>query len=110
MNINDMQIWIESFSRKEGWLEHDVYKDLGFLFEEGGEVAREVRRHEIGRHTHSKDEVMTASEMKNRLAEEIGDVFACLSVIATRYNITLEEAFMMHKNKMIKEYGDIVYE
>ncbi|MNM23553.1 MazG nucleotide pyrophosphohydrolase domain protein [compost metagenome] len=107
MEINVIQKWFEDFSRKEGWLEQDVYKDLGFLFEESGEVAREVRRHEIGRHTHAKDEVMTNEEMKEKLAEEIGDVLACLSVIASRYNITLQEAFNIHQRKMIKEYGDV---
>lgn len=107
MEINAIQQWFKDFSEKEGWLEQDVYKDLGFLFEESGEVAREVRRHEIGRHTHAKDEVMTDVEMKEKLAEEIGDVLACLSVIASRYDITLREAFDIHQKKMIKEYGDV---
>lgn len=107
MNINEMQKWFEEFAIKEGWLEYSGFVSLGFLLEEAGEVAREVRRQEVGRHSHSEEEKMSHEEMKNKLAEEIGDTLQALSVIASKYNVSLEDAFNTHKEKMIQNYGDI---
>lgn len=106
MELLAIQEWFKEFAQKEGWLEHNGIVNIGFLLEEAGEVAREVRRHEVGRHIHNKDEVMTKEEMRLKLAEEIGDVLQVLSVIATKYDISLEEAFIEHKNKITREYGE----
>lgn len=107
MNINEMQFWFEKFAKKEGWLDHDTFTSLSFLLEEAGEVAREVRRHEIGRHSHVDENGLTKEEMKEKLTEEIGDVLQALSVIASQYDVKLEDAFNVHKDKVIREYGDV---
>jgi NTP pyrophosphatase (non-canonical NTP hydrolase) len=107
MIIGKMQDWFTRFAKKNGWMDKSGVEDVLFLCEEAGEVAREVRRHEMGRHSHSGDEVMTDEEMRIKLAEEIGDVLQVLSVIASRYNITLEEAFEIHKNKVEEAYGNL---
>lgn len=107
MTLDEMQKWFELFAKKEGWLEHKSFVDIGFLLEEAGEVAREVRRHEIGRHAHVDENGMSNNEMKEKLAEEIGDTLQALSVIASRYDISLAEAFNIHKEKVIREYGDM---
>lgn len=105
IKVNDMQKWFKEFAKKEGWLEYNNFVNVGFLCEEAGEVAREVRRHEIGRHAHVEE--LSQEEMKNALAEEIGDVMQALSVIASKHDITLEDAFNIHKEKVVREYGDI---
>lgn len=107
MFLNDMQIWYEQFAKKQGWMSHNGFVNAGFLCEEAGEVAREIRRQEIGRHAHADDEQMSNEEMRLKLAEEIGDVLQVLSVIATKYDVSLEEAFTIHKEKVVREYGDI---
>ena len=105
MKLKTMQDWFTEFARNKGWMDKGGTEDINFLCEEAGEVAREVRRHESGRHAHAENEIMTKEEMRVKLAEEIGDVLQVLSVIASRYDITLEEAFEIHKEKVVKAYG-----
>jgi NTP pyrophosphatase (non-canonical NTP hydrolase) len=77
-----------------------VYK----LIISAGELAREVRRIEIGRHGHI--EPMTNQEMLNKLENKIIDCFIHLGEVANGYALTLEESFDIHKNKLISEYGE----
>jgi NTP pyrophosphatase (non-canonical NTP hydrolase) len=107
MTLDKIQSWFTKFAYKNGWMNKSGVEDVLFLCEEAGEVAREVRRHEMGRHSHSENEVMTDEEMRIKLAEEIGDVLQVLSVIASKYNISLEEAFEIHKTKVEKAYGNL---
>ena len=106
MELDEMQNWLTKFAYKNGWMTKSGIEDVLFLCEEAGEVAREVRRHEMGRHSHSKSEIMNEEQMRLKLAEEIGDVLQVLSVISSKYNITLEEAFEIHKEKVSKAYGE----
>lgn len=43
-------------------------------------------------------------QLKNDLIEEIGDVLGNIALLADLYDITLEEAFTAHKQKLVKRF------
>lgn len=70
-----------------------------------GEVARAIRDLEIGRDR--PDEVdRTWEENKRELTEELGDVLGNLIVIANKYDISLEEIFKSHREKLAERYSN----
>ncbi|WP_067841408.1 MazG nucleotide pyrophosphohydrolase domain-containing protein [Amphibacillus sediminis] len=105
MDLAEFQRWIHDYYENRGWSELDIFIRIGFLAEETGEVARAIRALEIGR---NRPDEVTESYITNRgaLVEELGDVLGNLIVIANKYNITLEEVFNSHKEKLSKRYSD----
>lgn len=79
-------------------------KELRSIMEELGEVSREVRRLEDGRERPDEKEP-PEKEIKKEIASEIGDLIFALVKLAHCYNISLEEAFEIHREKMNKRYG-----
>ena len=105
MNVTEFRQWVNDYYEKRGWSEHVIFIRIGFLAEETGEVARAIRALEIGR---DRPDEVTGSFMNNReaLVEELGDVLGNVIVIANKYNISLEEVFNSHKEKLSKRYSD----
>ncbi|WP_239705562.1 MULTISPECIES: MazG-like family protein [unclassified Mammaliicoccus] len=105
MNITEFQNWVNDYYEDRGWSDLDIFIRIGFLAEETGEVARSIRALEIGRDR--PDEITdTFMNNKNDLIEELGDVLGNVIVIANKYDISLEEVFNAHKEKLSKRYTD----
>jgi len=104
MNVTEFQQWVKDYYKMRGWSDLDIFIRIGFLAEETGEVARAIRALEIGRDR--PDEVSgTLEENKKELTEELGDVLGNLIVIANKYDISLEEIFSSHKEKLAERYS-----
>ncbi|MHA7964245.1 MazG nucleotide pyrophosphohydrolase domain-containing protein [Paenibacillus sp. CAU 1782] len=104
MDINEFQNWVKQYYRERGWAELDIFVRIGFLAEETGEVARAIRALEIGRDR--PDEVAgSTEENRNQLTEELGDVLGNLIVIANKYDISLQQIFLAHQEKLAKRYA-----
>ena len=104
MNVTEFQQWVKDYYKMRGWSDLDIFIRIGFLAEETGEVARAIRALEIGRDR--PDEVVgTLEENKKELTEELGDVLGNLIVIANKYDISLEEIFRSHKEKLAECYS-----
>lgn len=104
MNVTEFQQWVKDYYKMRGWSDLDIFIRIGFLAEETGEVARAIRALEIGRDR--PDEVTgTWEENKKELTEELGDVLGNLIVIANKYDISLEEIFSSHKEKLAERYS-----
>jgi len=104
MNVTEFQQWVKEYYKMRGWSDLDIFIRIGFLAEETGEVARAIRALEIGRDR--PDEVTgTLEENKKELTEELGDVLGNLIVIANKYDISLEEIFSSHKEKLAERYS-----
>ncbi|MBM7542788.1 MazG nucleotide pyrophosphohydrolase domain-containing protein [Amphibacillus cookii] len=104
MDVAEFQQWVNDYYQNRGWSELDIFIRIGFLAEETGEVARAIRALEIGR---DRPDEVTESFLNNRkaLVEELGDVLGNVIVIANKYNISLEEVFNSHKEKLSKRYA-----
>ena len=104
MDVTEFQQWVKEYYENRGWSELDIFIRIGFLAEETGEVARAIRALEIGR---DRPDEVTGSFLDNRkaLVEELGDVLGNVIVIANKYNISLEEVFHSHKEKLSKRYS-----
>lgn len=104
MNVTEFQHWVKDYYKMRGWSDLDIFIRIGFLAEETDEVARAIRALEIGRDR--PDEVTgTLEENKKELTEELGDVLGNLIVIANKYDISLEEIFSSHKEKLAERYS-----
>jgi NTP pyrophosphatase (non-canonical NTP hydrolase) len=104
MNVTEFQQWVKDYYKMRGWSDLDIFIRIGFLAEETGEVARAIRALEIGRDR--PDEVTgTLEENKKELTEELGDVLGNVIVIANKYDISLEEIFSSHKEKLAERYS-----
>lgn len=104
MDINDFQQWVKQYYQERSWSDLDIFVRIGFLAEETGEVARAIRALEIGR---DRPDEMDGSfeDNKKHLTEELGDVLGNLIVIANKYDITLEDIFRTHQQKLAKRYS-----
>ncbi|MGG4221545.1 MazG-like family protein [Paenibacillus jamilae] len=103
MDINEFQKWVKQYYQERSWSDLDIFGRIGFLAEETGEVARAIRALEIGRDR--PDEIDGSfEENKEHLTEELGDVLGNLIVIANKYDITLEDIFRTHQQKLAKRY------
>ncbi|WP_017473608.1 MazG nucleotide pyrophosphohydrolase domain-containing protein [Amphibacillus jilinensis] len=104
MDVAEFQQWVNDYYQNRGWSELDIFIRIGFLAEETGEVARAIRALEIGR---DRPDELTESFSDNRkaLVEELGDVLGNVIVIANKYNISLEEVFNSHQEKLSKRYA-----
>ncbi len=104
MDVTEFQQWVNDYYENRGWSELDIFIRIGFLAEETGEVAQAIRALEIGR---DRPDEKTESYMENRedLVEELGDVLGNVIIIANKYNISLEEVFNSHKEKLSKRYS-----
>ncbi|HBU80442.1 MAG TPA: hypothetical protein DEF35_02180 [Paenibacillus sp.] len=105
MDIIEFQQWVKEYYKNRNWSDLDIFVRIGFLAEETGEVARAIRALEIGRDR--PDEVAgTFQENKSDLTEELGDVLGNLIVIANKYDISLEDILISHKQKLQERYSE----
>lgn len=103
MDVNAFQKWVKDYYEERGWSELDIFIRIGFLAEETGEVARAIRALEIGRDRPDESDG-TYAENKQELIEELGDVLGNIIVIANKYDVSLEEIFKSHQEKLHKRY------
>ncbi|MBO2535797.1 MULTISPECIES: MazG nucleotide pyrophosphohydrolase domain-containing protein [Rummeliibacillus] len=103
MNAKEFQDWINDYYQQRGWHDLNIFIRIGFLSEETGEVARAIRALEIGRDRPDEADE-SFEENKKNLVEELGDVLGNVAVIANKYDISLEDIFLQHKNKLSKRY------
>ncbi|WP_458123990.1 MazG nucleotide pyrophosphohydrolase domain-containing protein [Paenibacillus sp. Z3-2] len=105
MDIIEFQQWVKEYYKYRNWSDLDIFVRIGFLAEETGEVARAIRALEIGRDR--PDEIAgTFQENKSELTEELGDVLGNLIVIANKYDISLEDILISHKQKLQARYSE----
>ncbi|WNQ12242.1 MazG-like family protein [Paenibacillus aurantius] len=105
MDIIEFQQWVKDYYKNRNWSDLDIFVRIGFLAEETGEVARAIRALEIGRDR--PDEVVgTFQENKSELTEELGDVLGNLIVIANKYDISLDDILISHKQKLQARYSE----
>lgn len=104
MEINEVQQWINQFYGQRGWTNYGPFIRVGFLMEETGEVARAVRTYEIGR-DRPDESTPSPDQLRNDLIEEIGDVLGNIALLADLYDISLEDAFTAHKQKLLKRFS-----
>ncbi|UTR16987.1 MazG-like family protein [Salipaludibacillus sp. LMS25] len=104
MNVNEFQDWVKTHYKKRGWSDLDIFIRMGFLVEETGEVARAIRALEIGR-DRPDEHAGTATQQKQELVEELGDVLGNIIIIANKYDIALEDVFQSHRDKLEKRYN-----
>ncbi|WLV24873.1 MazG-like family protein [Aciduricibacillus chroicocephali] len=103
MNVTEFQHWVKNYYDKRGWSNLDIFIRIGFLAEETGEVARAIRALEIGR-DRPDEEAESYTKNREELVGELGDVLGNVIVIANKYDISLEEIFESHKEKLLKRY------
>ncbi|WP_054027535.1 MazG nucleotide pyrophosphohydrolase domain-containing protein [Bacillus sp. FJAT-28004] len=103
MDVNQFQKWVKEYYEERGWSELDIFIRIGFLAEETGEVARAIRALEIGR-DRPDETAGTYVENKQELIEELGDVLGNVIVIANKYDISLEDVFKSHQEKLHNRY------
>lgn len=77
---------------------------MGFLSEETGELARAIRALEIGRDRPDETDA-TIEENRRQLTEELGDVLGNISMIASHYDLALEDVFAAHQEKLSRRYA-----
>ncbi|MCK1976085.1 MazG-like family protein [Jeotgalicoccus huakuii] len=104
MNATEFQQWVEKYYKSRGWSNLDIFIRIGFLAEETGEVARAIRALEIGR-DRPDEEVESYTENREDLIGELGDVLGNVAVIANKYDISLEEVFKAHTDKLNDRYS-----
>lgn len=104
MKATEFQHWVEKYYNGRGWSDLDIFVRIGFLAEETGEVARAIRALEIGR-DRPDEEPESYIENRNELIGELGDVLGNVSVIANKYDISLEEVFKAHTDKLNARYS-----
>ncbi|WP_245249473.1 MazG nucleotide pyrophosphohydrolase domain-containing protein [Vagococcus allomyrinae] len=103
--MSEFQIWLDTYYKARGWKELNPFIRIGFLAEETGEVARAVRALEIGRDR--SDEITKSVEcLKEELKEELGDVLGNILILASNYDISLEELLIAHQKKLENRYPD----
>lgn len=104
MDIQNYQKWISDFYKKRNWYQYNSFIRSNFLMEEVGEVAQVIRTIEIGRDR--PDEVdKNLNEQLENLTEELGDVLDNIFILADKYNISLEEIMISHKEKLTQRYS-----
>ncbi|MBU8637587.1 MazG nucleotide pyrophosphohydrolase domain-containing protein [Bacillus pumilus] len=106
MQTNEMEKWIKDFYKKRNWAEYGPFIRLGFLMEETGELARAVRAIEIGR-DRPDEQKQKSAELKRELVEEMGDVLGNLLILADFYDVTVEEIFSSHQQKLTKRFSEL---
>lgn len=104
MDVTEFQQWVKEYYASRGWSDLDIFIRIGFLAEETGEVARAIRALEIGR-DRPDEETESYKSNKTALMEELGDVLGNVIVIANKYNISLEQVFQLHQEKLSKRYA-----
>lgn len=104
MNATEFQQWVENYYKSRGWSDLDIFIRIGFLAEETGEVSRAIRALEIGR-DRPDEEVESYSENREDLIGELDDVLGNVAVIANKYDISLEEVFKAHTDKLNERYS-----
>src|SRR5699024_609031 len=104
METSEFQEWVKEYYESRGWSDLDIFVRIGFLAEETGEVARAIRSLEIGR---DRPDEQPESYDRNReeLVGELGDVRGNGAVIANKYDISRDEVFEAHKEKLSARYS-----
>ena len=105
IEITEFQDWVRDYYLARGWSDLNIFIRIGFLSEETGEVARAIRAIEIGRDRPDEAD-QNDVELKENLKEELGDVLGNLLVIANKYEISLEDILISHKEKLSKRFAD----
>lgn len=105
MNLTEFQSWVKEYYETRGWSQLNIFTRIGFLAEETGEVARAIRALEIGR-DRPDESVGSQEELRQELVEELGDVLGNVIVIANKYDLSLEDIFHAHRQKLLVRYDD----
>lgn len=104
MQTTEMEKWIKDFYKMRNWTEYGPFIRLGFLMEETGELARAVRAVEIGR-DRPDEKTQEDASLRKDLIEEMGDVLGNLLVLADLYDVTVEEVFSSHQQKLTQRFS-----
>jgi NTP pyrophosphatase (non-canonical NTP hydrolase) len=104
VDLRDVQEWEKKFYSRQGWRDLPPYIRVGFLMEEVGEVSRAVRTCEIGRDHHPEEARKSKEEIRQNLAEEMGDVLSNLVILANLYDLSLEDLVRAHREKLYQRF------
>ncbi|WP_282920788.1 MazG-like family protein [Ignavigranum ruoffiae] len=103
MDIKNYQTWVSKFYQERHWYQYNPFIRSNFLTEEVGELAQAIRKYEIGR-DRPDEEVPSQVENLADIKEELGDVLDNIFILADKYQISLEEIMVAHKNKLEKRF------
>ncbi|WP_099224731.1 MazG nucleotide pyrophosphohydrolase domain-containing protein [Listeria costaricensis] len=103
MEAKTFQEWVEGYYESRQWSNFDIFKRIGFLTEETGEVARAIRTLEIGRDRADEDG-QEKNVQRQALMEELGDVLGNIMAIATHYEMDIGDIFESHVEKLNERY------
>jgi len=90
-NLQDLQDYILTVCRKNGWDKADSSEKFMLLSEEVGELAKAIRKYE--KIFVEKGGNFSEKELKKSIAYELADILSYLLDIANYYEINLENAF-----------------
>lgn len=105
MDIKAYQQWVSDFYKERNWYQYHAFIRSNFLTEEVGELCQAIRKYEIGRDRPDEEE-QTRAENLNDIKEELGDVLDNLFIIASLYNLSLEDIITAHKTKLEKRFAE----
>lgn len=69
-----------------------------------GLLAREVRRQEIGRHSHEQTESMTANEKREKLIKTLTNALHSLDKFCLKLNVSFDDIIEENMKKMKRKY------
>lgn len=99
MTINEVQISIDKWIKQYGVRYFNELTNMALLTEEVGELSRLIAR-EYGEQSFKKD--TDNKDIKEKLADEMADVFFVLSCLANQMNIDLTKAIQKNLEKKTK--------
>lgn len=104
MDIQSYQAWVSDFYKQRNWYQYDTFIRSNFLIEEVGELARAIRKREIGRDRPDEIEKSDAANLED-IREELGDVLDNIFILADRYGFSLEEIAQTHREKLERRFA-----
>jgi len=69
-----------------------------------GLLAREIRRQEIGRHSHEQTESMTTNEKREKLIQTLTHTFHSLDTFCLKVNVSFDDIIEENMKKMKRKY------
>ncbi|MGT2906840.1 MazG nucleotide pyrophosphohydrolase domain-containing protein [Streptococcus dentiloxodontae] len=105
MDFKDYQNWVKTFYQSRNWYQYNSFIRSNFLTEEVGELAQAVRKYEIGR-DRPDEAAATQAENLAAIKEELGDVLDNIIILADKYDLSLEDIVISHKEKIEKRFEE----
>ncbi|MCT1226934.1 hypothetical protein EFM07_05300 [Lactococcus lactis] len=103
MDLKEYHKWLVDFYKKRNWYNYDSFIRCAFLTEEVGELAQAIRKQEIGRDIPDEIEKSNRENLED-IKEELGDVIDNIFILADKYNLSIGDIMVSHRNKLEKRF------